>query len=450
MLTRDKIKSVFNVEAPVTDLMNNAIDLWSDIYSNQAPWLSTTVKSLNLGAAIANEIARIVTIEAKVIIEGSARGEFLNSQMETILDDIRQQLEHGVALGGMIFKPYIDETNQIVVDYVQADSFYPVEFDGNGNLTAVIFQDKRKLGNYWFTKYEFHQLKGTTYTVVNKAYKSSDETSLGQEVPLTVVDEWSLLEPIATLENIEKPLFAYFRYPGANIIDRNSPLGVSCYARAVDLIQQADEQWSNFLWEFESGKRALYVDILAFGRDSNNDPVLPNQRLYKQIDTGGSEDALFEDWSPTFRQTDLLMGLDAILRRIEFIVGLSYGTLSNPQSVEKTATEIVTAKQRTYSMVVDNQKALENSIRDLVDALDIYVSLYNLAPLGNFDITFNFDDSVIVDKDQQFQSDLRLVSAGIMPKYEFRMRNLGEDENVAKEMIANVSVENPPEPSLFG
>ena len=61
--------------------------------------------------------------------------------------------------------------------------------------------------------------------------------------------------------------------PLANNIDTSSPLGASIYSRAVDLIKQADQQWTDFLWEFESGKRALYTDPMAFEKD----PTTKNQ-----------------------------------------------------------------------------------------------------------------------------------------------------------------------------
>jgi hypothetical protein len=44
------------------------------------------------------------------------------------------------------------------------------------------------------------------------------------------------------------------------------------------LIESADRQWSDLLWEFESGQRALYVDALAFGKDADG--------YYIKVNTG--------------------------------------------------------------------------------------------------------------------------------------------------------------------
>jgi A118 family predicted phage portal protein len=209
------------------------------------------------------------------------------------------------------------------------------------------------------------------------------------------------------------------------------------------LIKQADTLWSNFLWEFESGQRALYVDVLAFNKDANGNPILPNKKLYRTIDAGGQEDALFKDWSPNFRQEEILSGLNAILKRIEFSCGLAYGTLSDPIEVEKTATEILSAKQRTYAMVVDTQKALQDALEDLIYAIDCWATMNNLAPAGSYDYTFDFDDSIVVDKDAQFRKDMTLVNAGIMSKLEFRMRNFKEKEEIARAQLAIAQAEQP-------
>ena len=55
----------------------------------------------------------------------------------------------------------------------------------------------------------------------------------------------------------------------------------------------------------------------------------------------------------------------------------------------------------------------------------------------------------MVDKDQMFQQDMRLVQNGLMGKIEFRMRNFGENEETAKKMIALVKSEEPQETDLF-
>jgi A118 family predicted phage portal protein len=207
------------------------------------------------------------------------------------------------------------------------------------------------------------------------------------------------------------------------------------------------------MWEFESGKRAIYVDSLAFGKDADGKSKLPNKRLYRSIDAPGSDigdgNKLFEQWTPEFREASIISGLDSILKRIEYNCGLARGSISDPTVEAKTATEITATKQRTYATIVDTQKSIEDTIIQLIWAMDIYATLYKLAPRGTYSTAFDFDDSVVVDKDAQFQQDLRLVGQSIMGPVEFRMRNFGEDEATAKQKIAEAREGLQTEASLF-
>jgi A118 family predicted phage portal protein len=450
MLTSSTIKQNFGVESVVSTTMSDALTSWSNMYKNESDWLTTDIKSLNLAAAIASEIARAVTIEMEVMVEGSARADFLAAQLVPVLDRLRVGVEKGCALGGLMLKPYI-RNKSLVVDFVQADQFYPISFDQNGNITSCVFTDQKQTGNAYYTRLEYHAVSDSIYTVRNLAFRSTTSDTLGTQVPLESVAEWADIQPEATISGVEFPLYAYFKYPLANNIDTKSPLGVSCYSRAVELIEQADKQWSNLMWEFESGKRAIYVDALAFTKDTSGYSVLPDKRLYRAINGSGnmSDEDMFHEWSPEFREAAIRTGLDAILKRIEFNCGLAYGTLSDPQSVDKTATEIVSAKQRSQATITDTQKALEDALEALLYAMDIWATLGNLAPRGAYQTTFDFDDSLIVDKDVQFQQDMRLVTQGLMSKVEFRMRNFGEDIKTATEKIAAVKAEQPEPADLF-
>lgn len=444
MLNTTNLKQALKVDVAITPLMAEALQKWSLMYVNQATWLSNDVKSLNLPAAIASELARSVTIEMDVQVTGSLRADFLASQLVPVLNNIRTYTEYGSAKGGLMFKPYIRD-GQIVVDYVQADMFYPVSFDSNGNMTAVVFADQKTVGQVFYTRLEFHAMMAEGYRITNTAFRSNTRDVLGTQVPLGTIDAWADIEPEAWILNINKPLFAYFKLPFANNIDPTSPLGVSIYSRAVDLIEQADRQWSDFLWEFESGKRALYTDPLAFGKGKDNKPILPDKRLYRLLDLNSKIDGkgFFEDWTPTLREVNLLNGLDAILKKIEFNCGLAYGTLSNPETVALTATEIKAGKQRSFATITDTQKALQDALENLLYAMDVWATLGNLAPRGTYETSYQFDDSIVTDYNTQFTQDQQTVTTNAMPKYVFLMRNYGLDEATARKWIEEAKSESP-------
>jgi A118 family predicted phage portal protein len=443
MIGKQNIKQALNIDLAISGNMANALETWSRMYANDAEWINQDVRSMGLAAAIANDLARATTIEMEVEFSGSARAKYLEDEFARVMARLRHQVEFGCAKGGLIFKPYIDG-DRIAIDFVQADQFFPVALDVDGDISSIVFVDQRRKGDVWYTRLEYHSMTDQGCQIVNQAYRSSNQDTLGQKVPLASVDEWATIEEEALITGIERPLFAYFRYPQANNIDPDSPLGVSCYSRAVDLIEQADRQWSRLLWEFEAGEMAIFVDDLAFGRTSDGKVKLPHKRLYRSLDMGGAADDLFKEWAPSLREQNILSGLDAILKRIEYTCGLAYGTLSDPNTVDKTATEIKISKQRTYATIVDTQKALEAALEQLIWCMDVWATIGSLAPAGAYQVAFQFDDSVVVDKDTQFQQDLRLVGQGLMSKLEFRQRNFGESEEMARKALAEVDAERQP------
>lgn len=478
MFSRDTIKQALRVDIAASPVMLDALNLWDLIYKNQASWLNSEIQSLNLGAAIASEIARAVTIEMSVEVSGSPRADFLNEQMEIVVDAMRKQTEFAAAKGGLMLKPYINGNN-ITVDYVQADQFFPVAFDANGKMTACIFVDQKTIGQSYYTRLESHALVGTTYTITNTAFKSSTQNTLGNQITSTVfedviengqivrrefisipeIPEWHLQVEM-NIAPVEKPLFAYFKMPMANNIDPTSPLGVSTFSRAAHagsgkkcLLQQADETWSAFLWELESGKRAVFTTPDAFNKDADGKPIIPDKRLYRLLDLAAiqiDKPGFFADWTPTIRHVELLNSLNSVLRQIEFVCGMSYGTISNPDTVALTATEIKSAKQRYYVTVTDTQKALEDALEHLAYAMDVWATLGNLAPRGTYDIVCSFDDSIVADHDAQFTQDSSAVGMQVMSKLEFRMRNYGESLEVAQEKLALVQKEQAAIADLFG
>lgn len=446
LLNKNNINSKLNVEVAVSEQMSAAIDLWNNIYMNRAPWIDMNTQSLNLGSVIANEVARLVTVEFKSEITGN---DYLQEQYKKVLSDLRKYVEYGCAKGGLVFKPYIDG-DTIAVDYVQADKFFPVAYNSKGEVTSAVFIEQKRIGKKLYTRLEYHDLQGTDYTIQNLAFCSettqmdNSTYDLGSPVPLSTIDEWASLSPITSLKYVKKPLFAYFKIPQANNIDTSSPLGVSVFSRAVELIKEADKQYSRILWEFEGSELAINASVDCFKPNSRGEYILPKgkERLYRALDYDtGEYSKAFETFSPTIRDSSLFNGLNNLLKRIEFNCNLSYGTISDPQAIEKTAEEIITSKQRMYSNIKDIQNSLENALNDLLYAMAVIGQLYNLCNM-NYEVSYNWDDSIIVNKDKELESMRADVAAGILRPEIYISKKYGVTEKEALKMMPNENKED--------
>ena len=222
-----------------------------------------------------------------------------------------------------------------------------------------------------------------------------------------------------------RPIYGYYRNPIDNTID-GSNAGVSIFDPAIDLIKIVDTQFGRLDWEFESGERAIHVDPAALKKDKDGKFHLPklSKRLYRavDIDTGKDGKGFFEAFSPEFRETSIIAGLEEFKRAIEFAVGLSYGDISNPQTVEKTATEILAAKKRKYNTV----NAIQQNLRDCLDDLVYAMAFWSAKTTSGYEFVCDFKDSILIDEETERQQDRADVSMGVMRLEEYRAKWYGE------------------------
>lgn len=446
MFGKQDISQAIGTNIELSSDMANSITLWAALYRNHPEWESEDCRPLNMPAVIAAKIAKMVTMECDITVTGSARADFLAKQLQTTIGHLRNYTEYAAAKGGVVFKPY-PFGKGIAVDCIHADSFYPTSFDGNGAITGAAFFSTKTIGNNYYTRVEHHLLGDNgLYTIQNKAFRSGSQGVLGSPVPLSSVDEWAQLPETTTIANVTQPLFSYFKMPFANNIDPDSPLGVSVYSRAIDTLKDLDEQYAELIWEFRGGELAIHATDELFRQDEKDpDKVhLPigKKRLYRLLDDRlKNGENVFEVFAPAFRDASLLNGFNAILRQIETQCGLSFGTLSNVQQVEKTATETIHAKQESYTTIADTQKALQTAIDGLLYAMDVWTTIGKLAPSGTYEAAYFWDDSIIVDKEAKRQQFWQYVVSGKFPFWKFLVEFEGYTEDEAKEIATEQPID---------
>lgn len=446
MLHIGDAKQALKIDVAISTEMQAAIDLWAEMFVGNPPWMDDTTKAMDLPAAIASEIARLITVEMDSQIVGSQRAAYLQQEYQFVLNGLRSNIELAVAGGGMAFKPYVDGA-RIVVDCVPAWRFLPTGFNSRGEVTGAVFVEQVTKGRTYYTRMEHHQLSDAGYTIKNLAFASGTRAALGNPCRLDAVDEWADLEPELTISykdgtKPDRALFAYFRVPLANTIDPGSPLGVSVYSRAAGLICEADRQYSRILWEYEGSELAIDASqgaLMVDNADRKSPTLLKRwHRLFRQlaIDQGQGGD-LYKVYNPEIRDGSLFNGLDKLLKRIEFNCNLAYGTLSDPQNVDKTAEEIRSSKQRSYAAICDLQKALQTALDHLIWAMDLYTDLYKLAPRGEYKTNFTWGDGILQDVDAEFVRRKQLADGKYIRPELLVAWYFGISDDEAQKMLPN-------------
>ncbi len=424
MLKRDDIQTVVGKDIMLSSPMYHKINLWNRMYAGQPPWADKNISSMRNEQGICKELANITLNE----MTAKVSDEDLNKIFKSATKDLNENLQKGLALGSFIIRPLGGNK----VEFTTPDRFIPISFNDEGKLVSVAFIDIKVTTNginsVYFRRFEFHELTENGLIIYNKAYKSTSEDSIGNIIPLSAVPEWAKLPEQPLLYKIDRPDFGYYRNPIPNTID-GSYCGVSVFDSAIDHLKKADIQNARIDWEFESGERAIHVDVTALKSDGTLSKL--NERLYRGIDISTNEGELFKEYSPDFRDANLINGLNAYLRRIEFNCSLAYGDLSDVADVAKTATEIKTAKQRKYNMVTAIQENLKDCLDDLVFAL----AFYNSMATRKYEFICDFKDSILTDEESERNNDRQDVAMGAMNVWEYRMKWFGEDEKTAKANI---------------
>ena len=432
------VTEALGVDIDMSNSMSSSIALWSKMYVDKAPWVKGSVFSLNLPCSISCELARLVTLEMRSVITGSSKADFMNAFYSKLIENIRIYCEYALAKGGMVFRPFVCD-GKIAIDCVQADMFYPIRFNSFGELVSCVFVDRVVKNDRVYTRLEFHNFDGGNCSIINRAFVNEyGGDNLGRAISLDSVEQWKDIESEINLKGLQGPLFSYFKVPLANTVDMDSELGVSVFSKCVDLIKKADEQYSRILWEYEGSELAIDADENCLKKfDGSISLPSSTDRLFRRLDIQGGNSDFYSVFSPAIRDSSLFNGLNKLLQRIEFACGLAYGTLSDVQETAKTATEILSSKQRSYATVSDIQKSLRYCLENLVCCIDDLCRLYNLCEHGEYEVSFEFDDSLIVDSNMEQSIMLQEVASGIIKPEIYLMRRYGLSMEQCKDYMPN-------------
>ena len=74
--------------------------------------------------------------------------------------------------------------------------------------------------------------------------------------------------------------------------------------------------------------------------------------------------------------------------------------------------------------------------------MDVYCTLYNLAPESEYAVSFDWDDSILVDKESELGKLIMLMQNGLASKTELRMWYFGETKERAKQALSEIDEEN--------
>lgn len=435
------------------------------------------LQSLNVTKAGARRLASIIFNEqCKISLNDASADQLWQKLMEQeqFYLTFEEKLEAWIALGHGAIRPY-PTGNTISFAWADADQVYPLKVNTNKvDEIAISSRTQRSESHQtaYYTLLEFHQwLDDGTYTITYELYRSTNKDVVGNQVPLNTLNDYASLPKQVKINNpdLEYPLFAFYRNPGANNKNFSSPLGLGLIdncKKTVDAINMINDQ---FYWEVKMGKRRVTVpaEMLrgvsvpdgVFGNSDSQSaqahPLMfdPDETVYQAM--YGADDMKITDLTSPIRNDQYQAALDYYLHEFENQIGVSQGTFTaTPQGIQ-TATEVVSNNSMTYQTRSSYLTQVEKTMKQLVRATFELAQQGGLFESGEplwtgdvdkIDVNIDFNDGVFVDKDKQMEEDLKAVTAKALPLHEFLKRNYGLDDNQAAKWEAEIMDETP-EPS---
>ena len=424
--------------------MARAIQTWLNAFYNCPDWgKENAVRLSGLPATITGFVATLVTNEMSVSCGSGARAEYLEKQLEPLLRRIHNVVQLAAAGGQVVIRPFVNN-GRFYFDVVEPGRFFPTRFAPDGQVMAGYFADYRDIGDVNYVRLELFDCDGKNLLIRNKAYRATGDV-LGAEVPLGTVPQWAELAPEITVHGVDKPLFGCIKMPFANTVDDSSPLPVSLYTGAMDSIMEFDRVYSELIYEMHSGKRKRIIERQAINQDRKD---RKNTRAglfgagYQDITPDNyivldpmEQAKPFDDYSPAIRTAEYMTGLKAILHMVENQCHLSPGTMAlDERTGAVTATQVISQDRTTYNTCsAIQQQGVTQGLLDVITAMDVLCTMYNLAPADTLEPAVSYGDSIFEDTQQEFARRLQMVQAGVLRPGKLLAWYFSVDEKTAEE-----------------
>lgn len=230
----------------------------------------------------------------------------------------------------------------------------------------------------------------------------------------------------------------------SNNIDINSPLGISIFANAIDILKEIDLIFDSYANEFALGKKRIFINAKQQRIDTASGEI---------IDTFDSNDVAFyvlpesddgtmylQDNTQSLRVTEHQAGLQDLLNLLSYSCGFGTEHYKYNRGSVSTATQIISENSEMFRNIKKHEILIEDALINLVKAIIYAANTFTAYKLNTgTNIEVKFDDSIIEDKTAEMANDRLDVSMGVMSKAEFRAKWYNEDLETAQRKIDEMS-----------
>ena len=335
-------------------------------------------------------------------------------------------IEKTFALGTGAFALRIDGY-KIGIDYITADCIIPINYR-NGEITEVAFASDILHKGKHYTYIESHLTDTYGSYIITNEYL--DETFTPVILDNKVARRYET--------GSSTPWFTIIKPNITNNICFSSPMGISVYANAIDVLKGLDLAYDNLCTDFFLGGKMIMMNEAVIGREENGMRIAPQfskRRLFMSVGDSIIDGAMYQEYNPLLRVDENRAGINAQLDFLASKCGLGERYYNFDKYDINTATQVMSENSTLFRTVKKHELLLHKALTQLCK------SILEIGGFKNTEVSVIFDDSIIEDTSTLKAQDRNDVAMGIMQKYEYRMKYYGEDEQTARKKVEN-TIEN--------
>lgn len=422
------------------------------IYGGQGTYTRRRRHSLGMAKKVCEDMANLLLNErVKITVSDQATDDYVKKVLSennfAVLGNEYQ--ERKAATGTVAYIPYLKdaEVNEsgevqsgtVGMNYVEARNIFPISWE-NGIVKECVFVFPKTCNRKRYAQFQFHRLEQGQYVIENTVVECTP--GAGREI---APEEWDAISAFAGLSpRIEtgssKRQFVIDRLNIVNNADEDdtNPMGVPIYANSIDILRKIDLTYDSYANEFDLGRKRIFVAP----------EMLDNKDGSPTFDT---DDTVFyrlpEDYLEKSKEPIKEINMDLRIPEHSQAINDDFNYLSlkcgfgterykfNAGGV-KTATEVISENSDMYRTIQKHELILDSVIKELVGVI-IHLGIMAHVPGLNEDaeVTIDFDDSIIEDKQTERSEDRKDVSMGVMGLPEYRAKWYAETEAVAAGKI---------------
>lgn len=399
----------------------------------QGTELKQTVTRASLGMAkqIGEKWANlIINPETIITVENEGVQKWIDETLKRLnfTNNMNTLVELYMSLGGGATVQYKDIRGLPQNDFINVEQIYPLEFS-NDDVLSCAFISAKQIGGEEYAYVTVHKLQEDGRYLIRTFILQEQDNGQYEEVVLLDSEG----NPIVINDIVsDVKQFQFYKPAIANNVNIGNPMGIPVFYNAIEELKAVDIAFDALINETIHGQITVYVSEEALKNEDGEMVYKPSQRSYYYLksDTAVNND-LGEGSSnkpipfvhvsaPSLRVDDLVNALNKALNLLGRKCGLGEEAFeSRNGTIYTNTTQVISSNSDLYNTRQKHCSIVEHGLNDMIKSL--YYIEFGKELTEN--ITVQFDDSIIHDKEAETNMNVLMLNLGIFSKIQFLEKN---------------------------